>query len=431
MKKLGSVLAIQKYIGVIGIILLLLLSLISAHIYNSYKKNEMAEIEKLLKNIYLNKTINSIFESFEPRYIKVTYTVNEGDTIEKIFNNFEIDNNEKKKVLEELKKNKIINIYKNQKFEFILDRFERVKVISLKIALTKKKDFLLSRVEEDGNFLSREIEKNLKKKLDYKEALISSSLYSSAITQEIPPNIIIEFARIYGFEIDFQRDIWKNDSYKIIYEKFINEKKQVVETGNIIFANMILRGKEYPLYMFETDGKIEFFDNRGRSVRKTLMKTPINGARLSSSFGKRKHPILGFTKMHTGTDFAAPIGTPIMASGDGTVLKASWCGGGGNCVKIKHNSTYTTVYAHMSKFAKGIKKGKKVIQGQIIGYVGSTGMSTGPHLHYEVIENNKKINSQTLKLPSGKTLKGNDRKKFEIKKINTNVLKAELINLGE
>ncbi len=431
MKKLGSVLAIQKYIGVIGIILLLLLSLISAHIYNSYKKNEMAEIEKLLKNIYLNKTINSIFESFEPRYIKVTYTVNEGDTIEKIFNNFEIDNNEKKKVLEELKKNKIINIYKNQKFEFILDRFERVKVISLKIALTKKKDFLLSRVEEDGNFLSREIEKNLKKKLDYKEALISSSLYSSAITQEIPPNIIIEFARIYGFEIDFQRDIWKNDSYQIIYEKFINEKKQVVETGNIIFANMILRGKEYPLYMFETDGKIEFFDNRGRSVRKTLMKTPINGARLSSSFGKRKHPILGFTKMHTGTDFAAPIGTPIMASGDGTVLKASWCGGGGNCVKIKHNSTYTTVYAHMSKFAKGIKKGKKVIQGQIIGYVGSTGMSTGPHLHYEVIENNKKINSQTLKLPSGKTLKGKDRKKFEIKKINTNVLKAELINLGE
>ena len=431
MKKLGSVLAIQKYIGVIGIILLLLLSLISAHIYNSYKKNEMAEIEKLLKNIYLNKTINSIFESFEPRYIKVTYTVNEGDTIEKIFNNFEIDNNEKKKVLEELKKNKIINIYKNQKFEFILDRFERVKVISLKIALTKKKDFLLSRVEEDGNFLSREIEKNLKKKLDYKEALISSSLYSSAITQEIPPNIIIEFARIYGFEIDFQRDIWKNDSYQIIYEKFINEKKQVIETGNIIFANMILRGKEYPLYMFETDGKIEFFDNRGRSVRKTLMKTPINGARLSSSFGKRKHPILGFTKMHTGTDFAAPIGTPIMASGDGTVLKASWCGGGGNCVKIKHNSTYTTVYAHMSKFAKGIKKGKKVIQGQIIGYVGSTGMSTGPHLHYEVIENNKKINSQTLKLPSGKTLKGNDRKKFEIKKINTNVLKAELINLGE
>ena len=430
MKKLGSILLSQKYIGVIGTILLLVLSLISAHIYNSYKKNEVAELEKILKNIYLNKTVNSIFESFEPRYKKITYTVNEGDTIEKIFNKIEIDTKEKKLVLRELKTNKISNIYKNQKFEFMLDRLENVKVLSLKISLTKKKDFLLSRAKRDDIFSSREIEKNLKKKLDYKESLISSSLYSSAMTQKIPPNIIIEFARIYGFEIDFQRDIWKNDSYQIIYEKFINEKKQVVETGNIIFANMILRGKEYPLYMFETDGKIEFFDNRGRGIKKTLMKTPINGARLSSSFGKRKHPILGFTKMHTGTDFAAPTGTPIMASGDGTVLKASWCGGGGNCIKIKHNSTYTTVYAHMSKFAKGIKKGKKVVQGQVIGYVGSTGMSTGPHLHYEVIENNKKINSQTLKLPSGKTLKGSDRKKFEIKKINTNVLKAELIDLS-
>ena len=190
---------------------------------------------------------------------------------------------------------------------------------------------------------------------------------------------------------------------------------------------MILRGKEYPLYMFKSEGKIDYYDDRGRSIKKTLMKTPINGARLSSSFGMRKHPILGYNKMHKGTDFAAPLGTPIMASGDGTILKASWCGGGGNCVKIKHNSTYTTVYAHLSKFARGIKKGSKVLQGQIIGFVGSTGMSTGPHLHYEIIENNKKINSQTLKLPSGKILKGNERKEFEIKKINTNVLKAELI----
>ena len=158
------------------------------------------------------------------------------------------------------------------------------------------------------------------------------------------------------------------------------------------------------------------------------MKTPINGARLSSSFGKRKHPILGFTKMHTGTDFAAPMGTPIMASGDGIVTKASWCGGGGNCVKIKHNSIYSTVYAHLSKFGRGIKKGTRVKQGQTIGYVGSTGMSTGPHLHYEVIENGRKVNSQKLKLPSGKTLKGNERKKFEIIKIKTNVLKSELID---
>ena len=252
-------------------------------------------------------------------------------------------------------------------------------------------------------------------------------MYSSAVNQGIPPNIIVEFARIYGFQIDFQRDIWKNDTYQIIYEKFLNEEGNTLDTGNIIYANLILQGKENPLYFFKDEIISDHFDERGQSIKKTLMKTPINGARLSSSFGKRKHPILGFTKMHTGTDFAAPTGTPIMASGDGKVIKASWCGGGGNCVKIKHNSTYTTVYAHMSKFARGIKKGKKVFQGQIIGYVGSTGMSTGPHLHYEVIVNGKKVNSQKLKLPSGKVLKGNARKEFEVTKIKTNVLKSELI----
>ena len=182
------------------------------------------------------------------------------------------------------------------------------------------------------------------------------------------------------------------------------------------------------LYFKEYEkGKIDYFDENGKSVKKTLMKTPINGARLSSSFGKRKHPILGYTKMHTGTDFAAPQGTPIMASGDGKVTKAGWCGGGGNCVKIKHNNTYQTVYAHMSKFGNGIKKGVRVKQGQIIGYVGSTGLSTGPHLHYEVIENGKKINSQTLKLPPGKSLKGSVREDFEIVRIKTDVLKSDLI----
>ena len=158
------------------------------------------------------------------------------------------------------------------------------------------------------------------------------------------------------------------------------------------------------------------------------MKTPINGARLSSSFGKRKHPILGYTKLHAGTDFAAPTGTPIMASGSGVILKAGWCGGGGNCVKIRHNSTYSTVYAHMSKFARGIKKGIRVNQGQTIGYVVSTGMSTGPHLHYEVIKNGVKINSQTLKMPSGKKLSGKLRENFELSKIKIDVLKSELIN---
>ncbi len=233
---------------------------------------------------------------------------------------------------------------------------------------------------------------------------------------------------MYGFQVDFQRDIWKNDSFQIIYEEFKNEEGKVVEVGEIIYANLNIQNNDLKLYKFEYEkNKIDYFDENGKSMRKTLMKTPINGARLSSPFGKRKHPILGFTRLHAGTDFAAPKGTPIMASGDGIVTRAKWCGGGGNCVKIKHNSTYQTVYAHMSKFGRGIKKGVRVKQGQIIGYVGSTGLSTGPHLHYEVIENGRKINSQKLKLPSGKILKGDLRKKFEVKKIKTDVLKSDLI----
>ena len=297
----------------------------------------------------------------------------------------------------------------------------------ISIELTKSKNLVIARNLSENNFSFKEIERNLKKKLFYKESIITKSLYASGIETEIPIEIIIEFARLYGFQFDFQRDIWKNDSFQIVYEQYHDSKNTFIKNGEIIFAKLNLQGKEYPLYKFKSKDITDYFDERGQSVKKTLMKTPINGARLSSSFGMRKHPILGFNKMHKGTDFAAPMGTPIMASGDGKVIKSSWCGGGGNCIKIKHNSTYTTVYAHLSKFGRGIKKGVRVKQGQIIGYVGSTGMSTGPHLHYEVIENGKKINSQTLKLPSGKTLLGEERKKFEVEKIKIEILKSDLI----
>ncbi len=275
-----------------------------------------------------------------------------------------------------------------------------------------------------------ELNKKLTVNTIYKENFIKNSLYKSAIDKKIDPNIIVQFAQIYGFQVDFQRDIRKNDSFQIVYEVFKNEDNKIVDYGNILFANLILKGKSLRLYHFssEKDKVNDHFEPNGQSIKKTLMKTPINGARLSSSYGMRKHPILGYNKMHQGTDFAAPTGTPIMASGSGVILKAGWCGGGGNCVKIKHNSTYSTVYAHMSKFARGIKKGIRVTQGQIIGYVGSTGMSTGPHLHYEVIKNGKKVNSQTLKLPSGKKLKGKAREDFELAKIKIDVLKSELIN---
>ena len=358
------------------------------------------------------------------------YIVNNGDSYESIINNIDISKNEKKNFIRTIKKNDDIEVLRpGQKIYFKIDRKDEPLIVEFIIEINKKKGVHFTRDISTESFNSEIIEKKFKKTIAYKESKITNSLYQTAINLKIKPNIIIDFARLYGFQVDFQRDIWKNDTFQIIYEEFLNDNGDIIDTGNIIFANLNLQNEDLKLYRYEyKKNKIDYFDENGKSMRKTLMKTPINGARLSSSFGKRKHPILGFTKMHTGTDFAAPIGTPILASGDGIVVRAQWCGGGGNCVKIKHNRVYQTVYAHMSKFGRGIKKGVKVKQGQIIGYVGSTGLSTGPHLHYEVIENGRKINSQKLKLPSGKILKGNERKNFEVNKIKIDVLKSELIS---
>ena len=409
-------------------IFLIIASIILTNYFSSYKKKQNFFLQKLIENTYLNKTSISIFEKLNSRYETIKFKVQSGDTFEKLLNQLNITNIEKDKILKKVLKQKYANkLKKNQEIVFKIDKKEPYKVLKFSIEISKTKSVQFTRNIQSDNFSYKEIQKNLIKKLSYQESEITNSLYASAIKNGIPPSIIIDFARVYGFQIDFQRDIWKNDSFQILYENFVDDKEKVIETGNIIFAKLILQGKDFPLYGFKTKEGYDYFDNFGKSVKKSLMKTPINGARLSSKFGLRKHPILGFNKMHRGTDFAAPKGTPVMASGDGKIIRARWCGGGGNCIKIKHNSTYSTVYAHLSKFARITKEGARVRQGQIIGYVGSTGLSTGPHLHYEVIENGRKINSQKLKLPSGKILKGKQRKLFEIEKIRINVTKSELI----
>ena len=428
--KIFKLISLREYSLFFWIILISILGILTSTIYSKNKDDQLEKIESTLENIYLKKILKEITENLEPRFTTMNYKTTTGDTHQSIINNLEINKKEKKLLLDTILKNKSLKILKvNQKFIFKFDNLLDQKVIEFRIEKDKKNEIIFKKDLTSNTFVSREIEKNFEKKLVYKETIITNSLYNSALNLGIKPNIIIEFARLYGFQVDFQRDIWKNDSFQIIYEEFINENNKVVDTGEIIFANLNLQNTDLQLYKYEYEkNKIDYFDENGKSIRKTLMKTPINGARLSSSYGKRKHPILGYTKMHTGTDFAAPMGTPIMASGDGKVTKAGWCGGGGNCVKIRHNTTYQTVYAHMSKFGRGIKKGARVKQGQIIGYVGSTGLSTGPHLHYEVIENGRKINSQKLKLPSGKILKGNERKEFEVSKIKIDVLKSNLIS---
>jgi len=419
---------IQKYFQFISFLLLVLLIALLISYETFHKKNKIDLFEKTLENIYLKNTVNSIINNLKPRFETINYRIQTGDTLAKVLNKINISKNEKKKILKKVLKLKLVNnLKKNHKISFKIDKKEPIKILEFSIQASKTKSILFIRNNISDEFDSIEIEKDLKKNLVYKETEITNSLYSAAIEMGVQPNVIIDFARIYGFQIDFQRDIWKNDSFQILYEVFVDQNGKILETGNIIYANLILQGKNNSLYIFKVKNDYDHFDNYGKSIRKSLMKTPINGARLSSSFGMRKHPISGFNKMHQGTDFAAPMGTPIIASGNGKIVRARWCGGGGNCVKIKHNSTYSTVYSHMSKFGRNIKKGKRVKQGQIIGYVGSTGMSTGPHLHYEVIENGKKINSQKLKLPSGKILKGKERELFEINKIKINVLKSELI----
>ncbi len=421
---------IGQYSYFIWLIFLIFSTVLVTYFYDLNKKNQINYLNRSLKNIYLNSSLKRITSELKPRYIYIEHKVKEGDTYESIINNLNIQKKEKKLFLNSVTNNKNINILKlKQKIFFKIDKKNNTKIVNFTIEIDKKKNIFFEKIDNDETFVSKIIEKTLTKTMAFQEGIIKSSLYNAALKLEIKPNTIVEFARLYGFQIDFQRDIWKNDSFQIIYEEFKNEDGSVVEVGNIIYANLNTQNTDLQLYKFEYEkNKIDYFDESGKSIRKTLMKTPINGARLSSSFGKRKHPILGFTKMHTGTDFAASKGTPIMASGHGIVVKSSWCGGGGNCVKIKHNSSYQTVYAHLSKFGRGIKKGVRVKQGQIIGYVGSTGLSTGPHLHYEVIENGRKINSQKLKLPSGKILKGNLRKKFEVNKIKIDVLKSELIS---
>ena len=260
-------------------------------------------------------------------------------------------------------------------------------------------------------------QKNLEQVNFLAKGVIVNSLFASAQKIDVDAEVIVEFARIFGFEIDFQRDIRKNDEFKIFYERFEDDEGENFKNGNILFAYLKNSGREIKLYRYkDSKNNIGYFTPDGKSIEKALMKTPINGARLSSGFGFRKHPILGYNKLHQGTDFAARRGTPVMASGSGTVERASWFGAYGKYVRIRHNSTYKTAYAHLSKFGRNIKAGKKVRQGQIIGYVGSTGRSTGPHLHYEVLVNNKRINSQRLKLPSGKKLSKNEMGNFNLEK---------------
>ena len=407
---------------------LVIFLIISLFAYGStLKKKRLEAIDSFISS---NETVllkNYLLNQIKSPYFEYDYIVKNNDTMELILKKFSIKDKEISFIVKEIKKRKLSNITPNQKIKFVLRRSsdkEDMEVLKVEYPISKTTYVNINK-GNNGLEITKNITQLFKKKIVV-DGKISNNLYSSAVKAKMEPNIIIEFARIFGFEVDFQRDIRKGDEFVVMYEKYVDDTNKFIQTGKILYAYLNVNNQKIKLYRFESKKDFDFYDEKGKSIRKALMKTPINGARLSSPFGSRKHPILGFTKHHNGTDFAAPTGTPIMASGNGTVIKAGWCGNGGNCVRIRHNSSYTTGYGHLSKFAT--KTGRRVRQGQIIGYVGNTGMSTGPHLHYTVKYNGKFINSQKLKLPSGKILKDEERKLFEIERIKLDVEVAELRN---
>jgi murein DD-endopeptidase MepM/ murein hydrolase activator NlpD len=264
-----------------------------------------------------------------------------------------------------------------------------------------------------GDFVATEIKKEIVTQILRTNGTIDHSVFQAGLQAGLPPEPVVRMINLFAYDVDFQRDVQKGDSFEALIEQHRDQRGDVVRHGNILFASMMLQGQTIKLYRWQgDDGEVDYFSETGHSSKKALMRTPIDGARLSSGFGYRRHPVLGYSKMHQGTDFAAPSGTPIYAAGSGQIERIGWAGGYGNSITIRHNREYATLYGHMSGFAPGMSLGKRVKQGDIVGFVGSTGLSTGPHLHYEVHLMNKPIDPLSLKLPSRQRLQGKELARY-------------------
>ena len=398
-------LKIRRYIIPLSILFLIF----TYYLVKNFSDKEV-NITKILPND--NSSDQGKFEDDLGLSVEYIYedlvTIKAGQTFGDLINDYDIPDSEKFRI-SQLLSEKIDLTQLNIGTEIRITFLKKNNFIEIKkINILDKKNNQIQILKKDDKYEIDSSSVLAFTKNILKEIVINESLYRSAINADVPPNIIMQFVNLYGFDVDFQREIRNGNIIKIYYEVFLDNKLNIRKAGNIKFASLALSKNTYELYKYTTNdnNKSEYFDAAGKSAVKALMKTPINGASLSSGYGMRKHPILGYDRLHQGVDFAAPTGTPIMAAGTGFIEKIGMNGGAGNYIKIKHINGYKTAYGHMNKFAAGLKKGSKVTQGQTIGFVGSTGMSTGPHLHYEVIFNNKKINPMKMKLPSGRKLKG-------------------------
>lgn len=280
-----------------------------------------------------------------------------------------------------------------------------------------------------GDFNVKKTQMPVEKKLKRTSGKIDSSLYETGIAQGLPPSLLAEIINAYSYDVDFQRDVQRGDAVDVLFERMETKDGLVAGYGNILFAELTLGKDALKIYRYaDKSGNADYYNEKGESVRKALLKTPINGAKITSRFGLRSHPILGYSKMHRGVDFGAPTGTPIYAAGDGTVDFAGTKGGYGKYLRLKHSNNYGTAYAHVSRFAKGIAEGRKVKQGQIVAYVGSTGMSTGPHLHYEVLVKGAQVNPSKMKFKTGTVLGGKELAAFKAHKTEIESQRAALAN---
>ncbi len=298
------------------------------------------------------------------------------------------------------------------------------RLVGVSLRPAADRQILVSR-SVDGSWSSHELLAKLSPGINYIAADVDQSIYQTATALGAGDQQVVDFADIFGYDIDFQREVHTGDRFGMLYETFEDERGAHLKTGVVLMAEMDGAALTKTFYRFTPtdDGTVDYFDANGQSAKRFLMKTPINGARLSSGFGNRRHPILGYTKLHKGTDFAAPTGTPIYAAGNGRIVSYGPFSTYGNYAKIEHANGYTTAYAHMSRYAKGLGRGSHVKQGQIIGYVGSTGASTGPHLHYEVYAGGKPVNAMTLKLPTGRKLEGEQLEAFQAERIRIETLR--------
>jgi len=370
-------------------------------------KKENSKISTKDPNILLNKFFDKENSSkFKETIIKVK----QGQTFSEILDNFNFENKEKFEIINSI--SEVFNLRGlnvNQKIIFLTNENEIIEKIIIELDFNTN---LIVNLDSQINVEKRNLETF--SSIESQEYLITNSLYADGINNNLPNQILIKLIQLFSFDLDFQRDIRKDTQVSVSYEKNYVENKPDYSFGDIEYAKITIKNNTLEYFKFLTDdGFVDYFNREGKNVKKSILKTPLDGARLSSNFGMRKHPISGYNKMHKGIDFAAPKGTPVYAGGNGVVEIAGVNGAYGKYIRIRHNNEYKTAYAHLNVFKKGITKGVRVNQGDVIGYVGSTGSSTGPHLHYEIIYQNKQINPLTLKLPSGKILKGKELERFK------------------